>query len=122
MWHISSILNLLRDFLFVCLITRELLYFVKCFFASTEGFPGGTSGKELVCQCRRLETLVQSLGGEDPLEEAWQPTPVFLPRESHGQRSRGLQSIALQSFRHHRSDLICTHASAEVIIWFLFFF
>ena len=33
------------------------------------------------------ETLIQSLGGEDPLEEAWQPTPVFLPGESHGQRS-----------------------------------
>ena len=24
---------------------------------------------------------------EDPLEGAWQPTPVFLPGESHGQRS-----------------------------------
>ena len=31
------------------------------------------------------ETQVQSLGWEDPLE--WQPTPVFLPGESLGQRS-----------------------------------
>ena len=30
---------------------------------------------------------VQSLGQEDPLERKWQPTPVFLPGESHGQRS-----------------------------------
>ena len=30
---------------------------------------------------------VRSLGLEDPLEEGRQPTPVFLPRESHGQRS-----------------------------------
>ena len=31
---------------------------------------GGTSGKEPDCQCRRhKETWVQSLGGEDPLEE-----------------------------------------------------
>ena len=31
---------------------------------------------------------VQSLGREDPLEERkWQPTPLFLPGESHGQRS-----------------------------------
>ena len=29
----------------------------------------------------------QSLGGEDPLEEAWQPTPAFLPGESYVQRS-----------------------------------
>ena len=34
------------------------------------------------------ETWVQSLGQENPLEGAWQPTPVFLPGVSHGQRSR----------------------------------
>ena len=28
-----------------------------------------------------------SLGQEDHLEEAWQPTPVYLPGESHGQRN-----------------------------------
>ena len=33
------------------------------------------------------ETWVRSLCWEDPLEEAWQPSPVFLPGESHGQRS-----------------------------------
>ena len=33
------------------------------------------------------ETQVWSLGREDPLEKGWQPTPVFLPGESHGQRS-----------------------------------
>ena len=33
------------------------------------------------------ETWVRSLGGEDTLKREWQPTPVFLPRESHGHRS-----------------------------------
>ena len=33
------------------------------------------------------ETRVRPLGQEDLLEELWQPTPVFLPGESHGQRS-----------------------------------
>ena len=33
------------------------------------------------------EMWVQSLGGKDTLEEAWQPPPVFLPEESHGQSS-----------------------------------
>ena len=28
-----------------------------------------------------------SLGQEDPLEKEWQPTSVFLPGKSHGQRS-----------------------------------
>ena len=33
------------------------------------------------------ETWVQSLGREDLLEKEMQPTPVFLPGKSHGQRS-----------------------------------
>ena len=33
------------------------------------------------------ETWVQSLAWGDPLGRAWQPTPVFLPGESHGRRS-----------------------------------
>ena len=34
------------------------------------------------------KTQVQTLGQEDPLEkETTTPTPVFLPRKSHGQRS-----------------------------------
>ena len=32
------------------------------------------------------ETRVQSLGQEDPWRWKWQPTPVFLPGKSHGQR------------------------------------
>ena len=31
------------------------------------------------------ETGVHFLGQEDPLERRWQPTPVFLPGESHGE-------------------------------------
>ena len=33
------------------------------------------------------EAQVQSLGWEYPLEREWLTTPVFLPREFHGQRS-----------------------------------
>ena len=33
------------------------------------------------------ETRVRSLGREDPWKMKWLPTPVFLPGESHGQRS-----------------------------------
>ena len=34
-----------------------------------------------------LETCLQSLGQEDLWRREWQPTPVFFPRESHGQRN-----------------------------------
>ena len=33
------------------------------------------------------EMQVQSLGQEGPLERKWQPTSVFLPETSHGQRN-----------------------------------
>ena len=52
------------------------------------GFPGGTSGKEHAWQCRRLkrhrfDPWVKKI----PWRTAWQHTPVFVPGESHGQRS-----------------------------------
>ena len=47
----------------------------------------GASGKEPNCQCRRHESRVQLLGREDPWRRKWQPTPVFLPGQSYGQRS-----------------------------------
>ena len=49
-------------------------------------FPGSSNGKE-PANAVDLEMWVRSLGWEDPLEEGMAPTPVFLPGESHGQRS-----------------------------------
>ena len=52
------------------------------------GFPGGASGKEPACQCRRHERhKFDPWDGKIPWRRAWQPTPVLLPRESYGQRS-----------------------------------
>ena len=48
-------------------------------------FLSGASGKEPTCQWRRHK--VQSMGREDALEKQRLPTPVYLPGESHGQRS-----------------------------------
>ena len=49
------------------------------------GFPGGTSGKEPTCQCGRHRFNPRV--GEIPWRREWLPTPVFVPGESHGQRS-----------------------------------
>ena len=52
------------------------------------GFLGGTNGKEPACQCRRCKRRGFSLWvGKIPWRRKWQPTPVFLPAESRGQRS-----------------------------------
>ena len=51
-------------------------------------FPGGASGEELTCRCRRHKRpRFNPWVGKVPWRRAWQPTPVFLPGESHGQRS-----------------------------------
>ena len=50
--------------------------------------PGGTRGKESACQCRRRKRRgFDPWVGKIPWTRAWQPTPGFLPGESHGQRS-----------------------------------
>ena len=43
--------------------------------------------KNLPVMQETQEMWAQSLSHEDTLEKKWQPTPVFLPGESHGQRS-----------------------------------
>jgi len=43
-------------------------------------FPGSSDGKESTCNAGVV-------GQEDPLESKWQPTPIFLPEKSHGQKS-----------------------------------
>ena len=49
--------------------------------------PGGSAVKNLPAMQEMQETWVQSLSREAALEEGMQPSPVFLPGESHGQRS-----------------------------------
>ena len=52
------------------------------------GSPGGASGKEAACTCRRHRRRgFDPWVGKIPWRRARQPTPVFLPGESHGQRS-----------------------------------
>ena len=70
------------------------------------------SGISLVAQTVKnlpamQETWVQSLSWEDLPEWEWQPTPVFLPEEFHGQRSLGL--MGLQRVVHNWVTKTHTH-------------
>ena len=73
--------------------------------------PRTCSGKESTCQGRR-----QKRHGFDPWvgmiswKRKWQPTPVFLPGESHGQRSLADYS----PWSHKKRDMTeCAHARAH---------
>ena len=70
--------------------TRSRMPQLKILCATTKTWWSqiGARDKELACQCRRYKRR-----GFDPWirkvpwRRAWQVTPVFLPEESHGQRS-----------------------------------
>ena len=57
---------------------------LKPSFCLHQGFPGGLDGKESACHAGDPGSIP---GSEDPLEKGKLPIPVFLPGESHGQRS-----------------------------------
>ena len=55
---------------------------------SFRAYLAGASGKEPTGQHRRCKRCrFDPWVGKIPWREVWQPTPVFLPGESHGQRS-----------------------------------
>ena len=48
---------------------------------------GSTSGKDLPASARDIRVVGLIPGGEEPLEKEMANTPVFMPGESHLQRS-----------------------------------
>ena len=67
------------------------------------GFPWWLSGKESTCQCRRHR--FDPWVGKIPWRRKWQPTPVFLPGKSYGQRSPvGYSPWGHKSIGHNLSD------------------
>ena len=66
---------------------------------STHGLPWWLNSKESACQAGD-SGLISGLG-RFPWRNIWQPTPVFLPEKSHGQRSL----VGYGSWGHRRQRL-----------------
>ena len=75
--YISFLINIYSR-IFISVIALSIMY---------DFFPCGAYGKEPVCQCRRQEMQVQSLGQEDSWRRKWELTLVFLSAECYEQRS-----------------------------------
>ena len=61
---------------------------ITVYYVKGRGFPGGTDGKESVCQCKRCSGHgLSPCIGKILWRRKWQPTPVYLPGGFHGQRS-----------------------------------
>ena len=88
-----------------------------------DGFPGGASGKEPSCQCRRCYRLDSTLPWvrKIPWSTTRQSTPAFLPGESHRQRSLvcygpygGKKSETVEATSH-----ACVHRKGKTSLSFL---
>ena len=78
--------------------------------------PRCASGKEPTCQRRRPKRCMFSPWVRFPWKRARQPTPVFLPGESHGQRSLVGYSPWGHRVGHDWSDWAHTHRVVQYIL------
>ena len=82
------------------------------------GFPGGDSGKESSCQCRRLKRCrLDPWVGKIPWRRTWQPTPLFLPGESNRQRSLAGYSVKSQTGLKQLSTHTNFHLQRWKVVW-----
>ena len=78
------------------------------------GFPGGASGEEPACQYKRRQRCGFYPWVRKILwRRAWQPPPVFLPGESHGQRS--LANCSPQGHKELDMTEVTQHSRAHHI-------
>ena len=78
------------------------------------GFPGGISGMEPAYQCRRQKRCRIDLWvGKIPWSRKCQPTPVFLPEESHGQRK--LAGYGPQGCKKLDTNEATQHSTVHII-------
>ena len=112
--HLFSTFFFLNKIIVIQVIVKGYLNMVLIGIAlvtNDRGFPGGSVVKNPPA---KQETRVQSLGGEDPWRRKWQPTSVFLPGQSHGQKEPGgLQSMGLPRSRSCLSDKTTTNTTKD---------
>jgi len=93
--------------------TEEIYRNIQHLF-SFKGLPRWLSSKEPACRSRRhrrhgFDTWVRKISWR----EKWQPTPVFLPGESHGQRN-----LAGYSPWSHKELEMTEHTHAHTLFFF----
>ena len=104
-----------HSFMCVCVCVLNIYLFMW-------GFPVGPGCKECTCQCRRHKRHeFDPCFGKTPWRRKWQPIPVFLPGESHGQRSLAgyspwgcKESDTMEATEHTFIYLICLAAACRI--------
>ena len=86
----------------VCGVAQSWTQLKRLSSSNSLGHPKWLSGKRICLPVQ--ETRVSSLGRETPWRRKCQPTPVFLPRKSYGQRS--LAEYSPWGHKRSRHDLV----------------
>ena len=75
-------------------------------------FPGGLAVKNLPANAGNAGDWFDPWIGKRPWSRIWQPTPVFLPGKSHGQRSLagyspgGRKELGMTETKHHTTCVV----------------
>ena len=77
---------------------KKTIEVTNCFYSSLGGFPCSSVSKASAYNAGGLGSIPEL---EVSLEKKWKPTPVFLPGESHGQRSL----VGYSPLGHKESDI-----------------
>ena len=80
----SAFLSLTALFLHTCLMTLQY---------AERGFPSNSAVRICLQRRNRRRHSFDPRVRKIPWSRKWQPTPVFLPEESHGQRSLEINSL-----------------------------
>ena len=75
--------------------------------------PDDSAGKESACNAGDTGSIDRSWVQKIPWRRAWQPTPAFLPSESHGQRS--LVGYSSQGCKESDATEVTQHARMQGI-------
>ena len=84
--------------------------------------PQWLSSKDSACQCRKCK--FDPWVGKMPWRRAWQPTPVFLPGESHGLRSptgyspQGVKELDITEHTHRLQEGILVLRASCLFFFF----
>ena len=93
-------------------------------YTCSRDFPGGASGKKPAWQHKRHKRCgFDPRVGKMPWRRKWQPTPAFMPGESHGQRSlegyrpqgsKGSYTTEVTKYKHLHTEV---HGASQVAQW-----
>ena len=80
-----------------------------------KGFPGGASGQEPACQCRRRDLGLIAGSGKCPGGENATHSSILAWRIPQAEERGGLQSMGSQRAGHDWIDLACVRVQSEAL-------